>query len=207
MKIGIINCGVGNIGSITNAIKSTDLNNINISIITNDSSLLDYELVILPGVGSFNGFMKRLTDNGMDKSIKNFIKNKSGSLLGICVGMQVLFEFGHENYKVRGLGIIPGEVKKITQKDNSFRLPHVGWNNISFLDKDLQSFNGDYYFTHSFIAHTKDSYVTSTFDYGKVMTASVSKDLVHGFQFHPEKSGTLGSKLLGFYFTKKIINA
>ncbi len=202
MKVGVIDCGVGNIGSITNIIRSLKLNDVVIEIISDNSSLLKYNLIILPGVGSFNGYMDRLKCLGMDKTIINFANNKSGVLLGICVGMQVLFDFGYENKKSCGLGVIPGEVAKINGKNDSIRIPHVGWNNVSFLDKELFDFNGDYYFTHSFTAYTEGLFVSGVCEYGDVLTASVSNCLIHVLQFHPEKSVNLGKKMLNHYCTK-----
>jgi glutamine amidotransferase len=151
--------------------------------------------------------MRRLRDLGIDITIKEFVQKKAGILLGICVGMQVLFEYGYENNKESGLGFIPGEVKLIKLNNYNLKIPHVGWNNVNFIDNKLSSFNGDYYFTHSFTVYTDEKYITGVVEYGELLTASVSNGLVQGFQFHPEKSGSLGLNLLNHYCSEILHNA
>lgn len=199
MKISIIDCGVGNIGSIYGALKKNNTSSKYIvKIVQEPNELSECNFLILPGVGSFDGFMGRLERLGLDLAIKLYINNNQGSLLGICVGMQVLFDFGYENKKCKGLGLIPGEVKLIESNDSKLHLPHVGWNNVTF-KKDFCKFDGDYYFTHSYCAYTDNKYISGFFEYGKNFTAAVQRGSIIGFQFHPEKSGDLGSRLLTHY--------
>ena len=159
MKIGIINCGVGNIGSITNAIKSTDLNNVNINIITNDSSLLDYELVILPGVGSFDSAMQQLEQSDMLPSIEKLVLDQGVPFLGICVGMQLLARSSDEG-KLSGLGWVDANVRKFdkTLMPEGTCLPHMGWNDVeplgdTILFKGLEN-DARFYFLHSYYMYT-----------------------------------------------------
>jgi len=193
--IAIINCGVGNIGSLENAIVT---HNYKVNVVSSPDNLKDYRCLLLPGVGSFGGFMQRLENFGFIPALSEFIEKEGTKLIGICVGMQVLFEKGYENGEHKGLGFIPGEVSLITPETEGLRVPHVGWNNVVFNETALMDFNGDYYFTHSYQAITESKYVNGIVNYGYEMTASVKKGPVSGFQFHPEKSGLLGNQLISF---------
>lgn len=194
-NIAIINCGVGNIGSLQNALK---VNQHKIDVIQSPELLPQYDRVVLPGVGSFGGFVRRLTDLGFTNALKNYVKLDDKKLIGICVGMQVLFDTGFEHGKHQGLGLIPGEVKKIVPDSNQYQIPHVGWNDVKYTKDIFTNFSGDYYFTHSYEAITSESHIDGVVHYGHDIVASVSNGQVYGFQFHPEKSGKLGSKLINF---------
>ncbi len=196
--IAIINCGVGNIGSLENAIAS---HNVPVDVVSTPDNLQDYRRVILPGVGSFGGFMQRLQKLKLTRALSEFIEKDGKQLVGICVGMQVLFERGYEGGHHQGLGFIPGEVSRITPVNKKLRIPHVGWNSVTFNQAEFLSFNGDYYFTHSYQAFTAPDFVNGIVSYGNDITASVKNGSVLGFQFHPEKSGSLGNKLLRFICT------
>ena len=189
--IGIISCGVGNIGSIKQC-----LNNANMTAdeICQPDDIPKYSRIILPGVGAFDHFMQRLDDRKFVKPILDYAKNPNNLLVGICVGMQALSTFGEENTLTNGLDLISGHVKKIEITDG-LRLPHVGWNDVHFIKSSLEA--SSFYFTHSFTVHldnTEDLLATSY--YGTQITAAIQKNNIIGIQFHPEKSGVSGSRFL-----------
>ncbi len=194
-SIAILNCGVGNIGSIFNSL-SRQVGRP--SIIAEPEDLFRFQTIILPGVGSFGGFMSRLRDRGFESALIEHSAKPENKLIGICVGMQVLLEAGHEHGRHRGLGLVPGTVEKISCGDSSCRIPHVGWNSVRFDDAHFNSLGGDYYFTHSYAAVTEGAYVLGTTEHGTSVIAAVKHRNILGFQFHPEKSGRRGIDLLQF---------
>ena len=197
--IGIINFGYGNIQSITNALNDSGIKS---KVLSESKEVKNFDKLILPGVGSFKTCFEKLVEYGWKSEIQNHIAKKN-YLLGICLGMQLMFEWGEEDGGSQGLGIFKGEVKKI--EINKFeKLPHVGWNNIK-LEKKNELFNGinydvDYYFIHSFECLPKNkSEIIATTEFGnkKKIIASVSNHKnIYGTQFHPEKSPPNGLKIL-----------
>jgi imidazole glycerol-phosphate synthase subunit HisH len=155
---------------------------------------------ILPGVGSFASAMNNLDDLKIIDSLKdNILKNKK-PILGICLGMQILAEVGYEDGITKGLGVLPMEVKKLTQLDG-YPIPHIGWNDIEYNPKSVlfndTSQNSDYYFVHSFHAICADKEIISaSCEYGTKFVAAVEKNHIFGTQFHPEKSQNNGFKVL-----------
>ena len=182
-------CG-NNLGSITNALQKLDC----AFILTSDPAIiLSAEKVILPGVGAAGAAMQRLSDLGL----VDIIKKIKSPFLGICVGMQVLYEFSQEN-NTPCLGIIPGMIKKFQARVN-YPVPHMGWNQLS-IDKQNQLFDGlktdsFFYFVHSYYAAIND-YTLATTAYDFEFTSVVKKDNFIGVQFHPEKSSKVGSMIL-----------
>ena len=190
-KIGIINCGVGNIGSIKQSLKIAGMN---ADEIFDPRDIAQYSKIILPGVGAFDHFMQRLRDRGFITPILHHVENQNNILLGICVGMQALCTCGEENVSTSGLDLISGHVKKI-EISNNLRLPHVGWNDVQFVKKSLAE--SSYYFTHSFSVHLENTdNLLATTQYGTQITAGIQKGNIIGVQFHPEKSGASGSRFL-----------
>lgn len=191
--IGIIDYGLGNLFSIHNALKSV---NISSNIITSPSQIEYYDRLILPGVGAFPEGMKYLREKGFIETLRNTSK----PILGICLGMQLLFEEGEEFFKTEGLGLIPGRVVSIEKpsKDN-LKIPHMGWNKLEIIKESSlsKSLEGNYvYFVHSYKVFTKTENIIAICDYGQPITAIVEKNNVFGTQFHPEKSGDIGIRLL-----------
>ncbi len=198
MSIAIIDYEAGNIHSIVSALsKITNKQH----IIIKDGKQKEVDLIILPGVGSFDQAMLKLKSapNMISYIIKHIQAGKK--FLGICVGMQILANIGYENGLSYGLGIIEGEVKKIP--GSNLKIPHIGWNNIS-LNTDspklhlFQKFNNqDFYFVHSyyFSCKNRDNIVASS-QYGIEIPAIISADNVIATQFHPEKSGDIGLDFL-----------
>lgn len=193
--IAIIDYGVGNLFSLTQSLKKVGAD----SLITSDVNLIkSADKLILPGVGAFGEAIALLKNTGLDKIVKGECANGK-PLLGICLGMQMLFDKSYEYGEHEGLGLISGEVLPLKDYVNSLKIPHIGWNQLKFHDKnpiftDLN--DGDYvYFVHSYFVKCNEG-LSATTDYGMEVTAAVRKGNVYGVQFHPEKSGTVGLKIL-----------
>ena len=152
--------------------------------------------VILPGVGAFPDAMAALTDSGLTEAVLKAAKEKP--FLGICLGMQMLFEESDEVRPCRGLGLLPGRIERI---ETSLKLPQIGWNALDILRPNAMTEgleNGSYvYFVHSFMAHPADENdLAAVTDYGTRVPAMVARENLFGCQFHPEKSGEAGLRIL-----------
>lgn len=196
-KVGIIDYGLGNQQSLKNAFNKLGAS---VSISDNTSKLERSDILALPGVGAFPEGMKKLKERGLDVFIKD--KSQDIPLIGICLGMQMLYEGSEEFGYTDGLALLKGTVQKITS-DKPIMLPHIGWNNIlsnnSSCHSDLPSESPAQYFVHSYVAKDID---TETLLYKCIyqdisFVAGVMSNSIAGFQFHPERSGELGLQLLG----------
>jgi glutamine amidotransferase len=195
--IAIIDYGVGNLFSLKSSFKAIGEE----ATVTNDINVIhNAHRIILPGVGAFEDAARKLNDSGMAEVLLN--EFRSGKpIMGICLGMQLLFERSFEFGVHKGLGIINGDIVSFEGKiDKDFRIPHIGWNSLKLYNNSplfCGLNDGDYvYFVHSYFASCDKSNVIATSDYGMEFTASVQKDNVYGCQFHPEKSGEVGMKIL-----------
>ena len=193
--IAIIDYGVGNLFSLTSSFKAIGEE----VVITGDPKIIEKaDKLILPGVGAFGDASKKLFDSGLDKVILEQVKNKK-PLLGICLGMQMLFNESHEFGIHKGLGLIEGKVVYIDLPSN-YKIPHIGWNALNFKKESpiLKYINeNDFvYFVHSYHAVDCEKSLVATTEYGMGLTAIVQSDNVYGCQFHPEKSGDVGLKIL-----------
>ena len=205
MNIAIIDYESGNISSVINSFKKVCTNqNIEIKIeVTSDlKTILSSDKIILPGQGSFKSCIESLLKiKGLKDTLNEFAIIKKKPLFGICVGMQMFADNGFEEIKTKGLGWIAGDVKKIDNKNDQFKLPHIGWNEISFtldskLFKDIEE-KSHVYFVHSYkFIPDDESYVSSKTNYSEEIVASVEKDNLFGTQFHPEKSDNIGLKII-----------
>jgi len=205
MNIAIIDYESGNISSVINSFKKVCASqNIEIKIaVTSDLKIiLNSDKIILPGQGSFKNCIESLERiKGLKDALSEFAIIKKKPLFGICVGMQILANRGFEQIETKGLGWIPGIVKKIDNKNDKFKLPHIGWNELSItsdskLFKDIKE-NSHVYFVHSYkFIPDDDSYVSSKTNYSEEIVASVEKDNLFGTQFHPEKSDSVGLKII-----------
>lgn len=192
--IAIIDYGAGNLLSVKNALDYIGEKN----IITNDKKQIELaDSYILPGVGAFPFAMQKLISTGLIDLLKEQIKTKS--LLGICLGMQMLMQEGYEFKKTKGLSLIKGKVDKISVTD--LKIPHMGWNELNIVKKDNPimkniSNKDSVYFVHSFMAYPFEDDLVAYCDYGVKIPAFISKGNVYGAQFHPEKSGEVGLEIL-----------
>lgn len=195
--VGIINYGLGNLGSIQNMLKVIGEKSI---ISANPEELDKCNRYILPGVGAFDAGMRKLNESGLDAYIKRKTLNEKKPILGICLGMQLLGRKSEEG-TLPGLGLIPFENIRFRLYATDFRVPHMGWDIVKF-KQDNPLISGlvgtqRYYFVHSYHAKCDmEENVLMTCDYGYEFAASVVKDNIMGVQFHPEKSHDFGMALL-----------
>lgn len=197
---------MGNLGSIRRAMIELGANPI---VAKQPKELQVADRIILPGVGSFADGMQNLTKGGWSKELQEHVK-RGRPLLGICLGMQLLADYGSEGGRCPGLGLISGEVQKIDTLGCSLRIPHIGWNDIKLNGKSKGIFNDipsetDFYFVHSFAfvpANSKN--ILATVEYGTTLTAAISHGCVFGTQFHPEKSSKAGFRLLQNFIETEI---
>lgn len=201
-KIAIVDYGIGNIYSITNAIHFLGYNNL---ILTDkQKELNDADVLLLPGVGAFDEAMRTMKKKKLDLVLGEIVLVQKKPILGICVGMQMLSKGSYENGWNEGLNWIDGIVKKL-EIPFELTVPHVGWNNIK-IKNDSSIFNNfknespHFYFDHSFHLDTNPENVSATCSYGINIVSSVQKDNIFGVQFHPEKSQRNGLKLFRSFF-------
>lgn len=209
MRVLIVDYGMGNLGSVSRAVErfgvepwiSSDPNDINKA-----------ERMILPGVGAFADGMSQLHQQGWVNPLKAAVLNQKIPILGICLGMQLLADYGYEGTKTAGLGLIPGEVRHLERTDPTERIPHVGWNEVIQKQSTHALFNdipdrADFYFVHSyhFIPANQD-HVIATTPYCGTMVSAVSDGLIFGTQFHPEKSSKTGLQLLQNFLKIQVLD-
>ena len=200
-NIVIIDYGVGNTHSVSNAINFLDYKKVKIS---DDLALIEKaDVLILPGVGAFDEAIKNLKKRNLQNILNEQVLIKKKPILGICVGMQMLATISEENGIHEGLNWIEGTVKKL-HLPREFAVPHVGWNNLTIVDEQLFKNNLEkeihFYFDHTYYFECKENYVAAYSDYGIKVTAAVQKENIFGVQFHPEKSQINGLKLFRRFF-------
>jgi len=200
MKVGIINIGIGNIASIKNMLLKLGYDSEYVSKPNN----ISYDWIILPGVGAFDNGVKKLQETGWFSFLKNddAILSRKTSLLGICLGMQLLTE-GSEEGCLEGLNLIPGYFKKFSfeNSDKKYPVPHMGWDEVKF-NAPLERLNcteyglSRFYFVHSYYYNNIDTkYVMGTTNYGFDFVSAINDMNIYGVQFHPEKSHQFGKSL------------
>ena len=191
--IGIIDYGAGNLFSLKNALDFLGLENI---ITSEAKEIREADKLILPGVGAFPDAMRMLERSGLTETI--IMEAGRKPLLGICLGMQMLFEYGYEFEKIKGLGLIPGDVNRIDAP--GLKIPHMGWSGVKLENQCVLSEgireDDMFYYVHSYKAAAEKRYVSLYSEYGEYIPGLVFKDNIFGSQFHPEKSGEIGLKLL-----------
>lgn len=195
--IAIIDYGVGNLFSLKSSLDSIGAD----AFITNDFSPIENaDKIILPGVGAFGDASKKLFESGLSELLISEAK-KNKPILGICLGMQLLLEKGYEYGEHKGLGLIPGEIRPISDViPQNLKIPHIGWNSLKF-KKPSKLFkyinDGDFvYFVHSYHGTNCEENTIATSEYGAELTAAVENGNIYGCQFHPEKSGKVGLQIL-----------
>jgi glutamine amidotransferase len=196
--IGIVDYNMGNLASVINAFAKVG---VDAKLESDPSKLNQYDKLILPGVGAFADAMEHLKENGMDEAIVAYAQTGK-PLLGICLGMQLLFDSSQEFGTTQGLGLIPGNVVAFdkTKFDHKLKVPHMGWNEL-FVQKNTPLFSGlkkDFYlyFVHSFHAECNDQYTIGKTHYGYEFVSAVQNKNVYGIQPHPEKSHENGLKII-----------
>ncbi|REE66405.1 glutamine amidotransferase [Paenibacillus taihuensis] len=199
--IAIIDYGMGNLHSVSKAVERLGFE----AFITADAKeIMEADGAILPGVGAFGDAMQNLQNTGLDEVTK-FYAASGKPLLGICLGMQLLFSESEEYGRHEGLGLLPGTVNRF---QGDFKVPHMGWNKLEFKQQQSPLFEGltpgHVYFVHSFhVKPERSSDLLATTDYYGQVTAIVGRGNVYGMQFHPEKSGELGMSLLRNFLALK----
>jgi glutamine amidotransferase len=202
-RIIIIDYGVGNTYSVSNAIHSLGYNRLKIS--DKEEEIKNADVLILPGVGAFEACVKNLKERNLISILNEQVLVMKKPILGICVGMQLLASHSEENGLHEGLGWIEGRVKKL-KIPSEYSVPHVGWNDV-IMDEKSPIFcrniqNSNFYFDHSYFFDCHEKYMAGYCNYGLKVTAAVQKENIFGVQFHPEKSQTSGLKLFrGFLNT------
>ncbi len=195
--IGIIDYGVGNLFSLKSSFTAAGEN---VFVSGDQEELFKAEKLVLPGVGAFGDAANKLRETGLDKFVLKSAE-KGVPLMGICLGMQLLFEKSYEYGEHKGLGLLKGEVVPMSTRISGMKLPHMGWNKLHLCMSDSQLMRntneGEYvYFVHSFCAENCDDSLAAITEYGFKVTAAVEKDNIFGCQFHPEKSGESGIKII-----------
>lgn len=195
-KILVIDYGVGNHQSVTNALNFLGYDFV---VSGKKEDIVKAQYYIFPGVGAFGEAMKNLYSLGIIDCLQKEVLVKKKPILGICLGMQLLAEDSQENGYNKGLGWIKGHVVGLN-KNNKFKIPHVGWNNVEVLIKEplfsRSTVNAHYYFDHSFHFVCDEKYISAACRHGSRVVAAVQKDNIFGVQFHPEKSQNNGLRLI-----------
>ena len=202
MNITIVDYSSGNISSVINSFSEVCKSKYKINVSSDLKIISNSDKIVLPGQGSFKSCVDSLNKiEGLNETLNRFVFDQKKLLLGICVGMQMFADVGYEENETKGLGWISGKVSKIDNQNQKFKLPHIGWNEIT-ITKDSSIFKNidnksHMYFVHSYEFIPEDkSVISSTTDYSTNIVCSVEKDNIFGTQFHPEKSDKLGLKLI-----------
>ena len=195
--IAIVNYGVGNLFSLASSFSAIGHE---VTVTSDPQALKDSERIILPGVGAFEDAARKLFASGLAEPLIDEAKHGK-PILGICLGMQLLFSKSYEFGVHDGLNLIPGDVKPIRDViPENLKIPQIGWNSLHFTNHSglfANTHEGDYvYFVHSYSAFCDDEFITATTNYGADLTAAVQNGNVYGAQFHPEKSGNVGLNML-----------
>jgi len=201
MKIIIVDYGIGNTHSVSNALLTLGYHKLRISC--DEKSIKTADALILPGVGAFEEAMQNLKDRNLDKVLNEQVLVKKKPILGICVGMQMFAGVSEEKGIHEGLNWIEGRVKHL-DLPKEYAVPHVGWNNVVFDDFQplfkRNEANSHFYFDHNYWFDCEEKYMVAYCDYGIRVTAAVQHENIFGVQFHPEKSQTTGLKMFRSFF-------
>ena len=203
MKLGIVDLNTGNLTSLVSGMNKL---NLSFKICKNNSDFEDLDKIILPGVGAFKDFMDKMKEKNIDKIILEKIK-KNTSILGVCVGFQILFRESNEHGSSIGLNILDGKIKNFHDISKKIKIPHVGWNECKIINKNKLFYGiddaSDFYFTHSyFLDDCLSEHIISETNYDIKFTSAINKDNIYGVQFHPEKSQVNGLKVLKNFYER-----
>ena len=205
-SLAIIDYGVGNLRSVANALAAVGCE---ATVTSQPEDLRAADRIILPGVGAFGDCMANLRKAGWIEVLEEEVRHKGKPFLGLCVGMQMLATTGKEQGTYEGLNWVPGVVERITSRDPTVRVPHIGWNDVRFTARDgLYKGSGDtqtFYFVHSYVFHPNDPSVASGFcSYGEEFVASLEVGNIYATQFHPEKSQKAGLGVLKNFLARQV---
>ena len=204
--VAIVDYGVGNLFSLVSSFAAIG---VEAEASGDPAFLLGASRLVLPGVGAFGDAAKALRDSGLQEVVLEAVK-KGTPLLGVCLGMQLLLEKSFEYGEHPGLGLIPGQVRPIAETIlPELKIPHIGWNALHFVNKPCPLFRdlreGEYvYFVHSYAGTGCGEATAAVTEYSAPLTAAVWKDNVYGCQFHPEKSGPVGLRILRAFCSKEV---
>jgi glutamine amidotransferase len=198
VKVGVVNYGMGNLGSVRRALADIGAEAF---IAEHPASLLEANRIVLPGVGAFAEGMARLQEGGWSQAIRRWVQTERKPLLGVCLGMQMLAGEGDEGGVTAGLGLIDGKVRRLDALGCELRIPHVGWNEVTFPREELMFSHmpqrSDFYFVHSYAFEAgRQQDIAAMTSYGVSIVAAVRHENIFGTQFHPEKSSKAGRQLL-----------
>ena len=193
--ISIIDYGAGNLQSVEKALRHIGCD---CQVTADPGRLLESDAAVLPGVGSFGDAMDQLRSRGLEEPIHRFVESGK-PFLGICLGLQILFEESQESPGVKGLGLLKGKILRLP-KESGMKIPHIGWNSLEVKNRE-GLFAGlpeepYVYFVHSYYLRAEENVVTATAEYGATIHAAVRKGNLMACQFHPEKSGKTGLAIL-----------
>ena len=201
-RIAVVDYGYGNLRSVAKALERCALH----VVVTGDpAELRAADAVVLPGVGAFKDAAESLADRGLDEAVVRTIE-AGKPYLGLCLGLQLLFDEGHEHGVTKGFGVLPGHVERLPEADPRLCVPHIGWNEVAFSGSHpmLAALpeRDHYYFVHSYRAvPARDADVVGRTEYGERFASAVAREGVFAVQFHPEKSQSAGHRLLEAFAT------
>ena len=207
MNVTIVDYNSGNISSVINSFNEVAKDKVDIKVTSDLNKIKLSDKIVLPGQGSFKSCIDALNNiDGLVDALNEFVKINKKPLLGICVGLQMFADIGHEEAETKGLGWISGKVSKIDNQNGKYKLPHIGWNQINIVKdskifKDIKN-NSHMYFVHSYEFVPEDkNIISATTDYSSNIVCSVEKENIFGTQFHPEKSDKIGLKIINNFIS------
>ena len=204
VAVSVVAYGIGNVQSMVNALRRVGAE-VKLAESGDELEAQQPERIVMPGVGAAGAALRNLRERGFELALRNLVLGKGIPLLGVCVGMQVLFDRCEEFGRHQGFAWIPGTVARLASEDDPLRLPHVGWNDVEVRRNDPLldgTTDKDFYFLHSYAAVCPEEFVIATAHYGKPFCAAVRKGHVAAVQFHPEKSSGSGERLLANFLNQ-----